>query len=232
MLQSNGTPSLDNVEPGVAGAFDYGRWDPKTAETLKVSAERIRDLGRGLTERIFTIGRDLDLAKALLGHGEFGPWLAAEFGWTERTAQRFLQVFTVLGAKSDTVSVLPPTAVYLLSAKSTSPAVREAIVTRIEAGERPSLAEIRSEVGTARRAVQEERNLQARVRRDHRAGRPISLPPKTRARLAAREILARFEGDRPKLAALLVDVDARTLLDALRRPVSRESDASADGIAS
>jgi hypothetical protein len=50
--------------------------------------------------------------KILLPHGQFGPWLATEFGWTERTAQRFMRAVEVFGSKADTVSVLEPTAIY------------------------------------------------------------------------------------------------------------------------
>lgn len=43
------------------------------------------------------IGERLCEAKELLGHGEFGPWLKDEFGWTDRTAQKLMAVYREFG---------------------------------------------------------------------------------------------------------------------------------------
>lgn len=43
------------------------------------------------------IGERLCEAKELLDHGEFGPWLKDEFGWTDRTAQKLMAVYREFG---------------------------------------------------------------------------------------------------------------------------------------
>src|SRR5215207_6198431 len=124
-------------KPAVPASFNYAELPSNAQCEVQASVQRIRELNQDLTIRIFQIGQELERVKALLGHGAFGPWLNAEFGWSERTAQRFLQAVEVFGSKADTVSVLEPTAIYELSAKSTPSSVRDAVVARLEAGERP-----------------------------------------------------------------------------------------------
>lgn len=57
----------------------------------------------------------------------FLPWIEAEFGMSRQTAERFLNVANVYGAKVLSVSNLNLTALYELAAPSTPPEVRELI---------------------------------------------------------------------------------------------------------
>jgi hypothetical protein len=54
-----------------------------------------------------------------LGHGNFLPWIEAEFGMSEWTARNFMRVAEEFGGKSGTVPDLPPTVLYQLAAPST-----------------------------------------------------------------------------------------------------------------
>jgi len=58
------------------------------------SAEVIRALGTGVVGDVIEIGRRLNEAQTLCKkHGNFRlPWLKREFGWTESSAKRFMQV--------------------------------------------------------------------------------------------------------------------------------------------
>lgn len=70
------------------------------------------------------IGERLCEAKELLRHGEFGPWLKDEFGWTDRTAQKLMAVYREFGdsqkclfgpeINAKTYSDLPVSKLYLL----------------------------------------------------------------------------------------------------------------------
>ena len=54
------------------------------------SADRIRERVKKTVEDIIDVGNDLLAVKEALPHGQFGPWLKAEFGWSERSAQNFM----------------------------------------------------------------------------------------------------------------------------------------------
>jgi len=74
--------------------YTYDDLDPRIVTAAKAAATRIRSLIAGIAEetvrREIQIGRELLAIKARLGHGHFGPWLAAEFGWSDRQARQFM----------------------------------------------------------------------------------------------------------------------------------------------
>jgi hypothetical protein len=77
------------------GGYDYGDLDPGIIADAKAAAIRIRRLTVEMAQATvpfeIRIGRELLAVKARLGHGHFGPWLAAEFGWSDRQARRFMR---------------------------------------------------------------------------------------------------------------------------------------------
>jgi hypothetical protein len=100
------------------------------------NAAAIRTLGKRLTADIIEIGRLLTESKEILGHGNFLPWIECEFGWADRTAERFMQVYRLSG-KIDKLSNLevPITGLYLLAAPSTPEEARKEMIERTESGE-------------------------------------------------------------------------------------------------
>ena len=99
--------------------FNYSNLPaPVVAEIRDVTARIKACLARTVGD-IIEIGRNLLDVKSKLSHGQFEPWLTQEFCMTNRTARRFMQAATWAEDKSDTVSVLTPTAIYLLSSPST-----------------------------------------------------------------------------------------------------------------
>ncbi len=90
---------------------------------------------RRTAEDIIEIGKDLIAVKARLDHGQFLPWLDAEFGMHQTTASRFMQVAEVYGSKVSTMLNVPATALYELAAPKTPAEVREEVERLIAAGE-------------------------------------------------------------------------------------------------
>jgi hypothetical protein len=79
------------------------------------------------------IGEGLLKAKELLGHGNFLPWLAAEFRWSERTAQSYMTLAEHFQGKTAKFADLDlGTARALIKAPTE---VRDEIFARAEAGE-------------------------------------------------------------------------------------------------
>ena len=115
-----------------ATGFEYEQLDDAAANEAKAVVERYRDRQKAY---VIDTGRDLLAIKARLEHGLFLEWVQAEMGMTPRSAQRAMIAAEVLGDKSDTVSYLPPSVLYELSAPSTPEVVRAAVLRRIEAGE-------------------------------------------------------------------------------------------------
>lgn len=162
----------------VAKGFNYEQLDDAAANQAKAVVERYRERQKAY---VIDTGRDLLAIKERLEHGLFLEWVQAEMQMTPRSAQRAMGAAEALGAKSDTVSYLPPTTLYALSAPSTAAPVRERIIERIESGETLSARQVdgllhearvqaRQEQAEAKLTV-EERNRRAKSKRDAEARR-------------------------------------------------------------
>jgi hypothetical protein len=118
--------------------FDYRALKPAQAEKLRVTAKGIRDKINKSLRGLIEAGQGLVAVKDLLPHGQFGPWLEAEFGWSDRTARRLMEVAVLFGSKTDILSdlAIPPTSLYLLAAPSTPFEARQTAIDRAQAGER------------------------------------------------------------------------------------------------
>lgn len=163
-------------EPAAAAPFDYAEVGEVDARELRETAERVRRRHADQIASMMETGRDLAAAKARLGHGKFGPWLAAEFRWSERTAQNYMRAFATLGPKSATVADLPPTIINMLAA---APApIRERVLQRREAEHVPAdrVRDVLAEEIAAEKAVKaggamtpdQRRKAQAKRQRDQR----------------------------------------------------------------
>ncbi|MCJ2136682.1 hypothetical protein MKK69_21970 [Methylobacterium sp. J-026] len=160
-----------DTPPSATAGFDYSQLNDAAANQAKAAVDRYRD--RQMAYVIET-GRDLLAIKAQLEHGLFLEWVQAEMGMTPRSAQRAMSAAEVLGDKSDTVSYLPPSVLYELSAPSTPEQVRAAVLRRIEAGEtvRPEkiLHDVRQGRDQARQhiAAEKERTRRAALSQEER----------------------------------------------------------------
>jgi hypothetical protein len=139
--------------PAIDLHYDYEQLPEAHREQIKRSALTIKPRLKRAAEDIFVIGRELSAIKENFPHGEYGRWLDIEFGLSDRMAQRFVNVYARLGFKSDKLSVLPPSTLYLLSAKSTPDTVIEDIEKQIDAGERLSVAYVEQTIAEAKSRI-------------------------------------------------------------------------------
>jgi Protein of unknown function (DUF3102) len=157
--------------------FDYGILPIEIRTEAKAAAGRIKE---HLRSAIVEVGADLIQVKGGLPHGEFGKWLKAEFGMTERSAQNYMAAAELAG-KCETVSVLQPKTLYLLAAPSTPEPVRQEIIERFDAGEVVSDRTVKEMVDDAKfQALQKQR-------RAEEAAKIAKLSPRTRKSHAERE---------------------------------------------
>ncbi len=116
-----------------AGAvrFQYDELAPEVAALARQAADDIRAWQK---KSITDIGNALIHVKAALDHGAFGRWLDAEFAMGARTAENYMAAAKFLEGKSETISYLPPAAIYALAAPSADPVVVDAVLAEIEGG--------------------------------------------------------------------------------------------------
>ena len=113
------------------------RWDdgldPETRGFVQQKTDEIHGQLRRTAQGIIQIGLNLIAVKQRLPHGQFLPWLKAEFEMSEPQAVRCMQVARRFGGetKSFTMMDFSPTILYALAAPSTS----DAVVERVLSGE-------------------------------------------------------------------------------------------------
>jgi hypothetical protein len=110
--------------------FNYDLLETKLADKVRSAADRIRERVKKTVENIIEVGNDLLAVRETLPHGQFLPWLRAEFGWSERSAQNFMSVAEQF--KSAKIADLPiqPSAAHLLAAPSVPDEAREKAVEK------------------------------------------------------------------------------------------------------
>lgn len=134
--------------------YDYSTVAETYREAVRRAALVIKPRLKRAAEDIFVIGKELNATKALLPHGEYTKWLDVEFGLSDRMAQRFVNVYERLGVKSDKLSDLPPSTLYLLAAPSTPDEAIQAVEQQLDAGERISVAYVQGVITGAKQKVQ------------------------------------------------------------------------------
>jgi len=183
--------------PLQAPAFDYDTVGTNVARDLQHTARRIR---QRVVASIIETGSDLLVARERLEHGQFIAWVEAECELSPRTAQRMMAAAEWAKGKNDTVSHLPPTVIYALSASSTPPEIYDAALAKIEAGERVDAKALNAEIAEAKRKTR-----QVRKRRRSRA----------ESKKEAAELNARWERQRREREHN-TDTVARIFVDRLR----------------
>jgi len=96
--------------------FDYSPLEAKVAKQARSTPGRIRERLKKTLVDLIEFGSDLLAVKEALPHGQFGPWLKAEFGWSERTVQNFMSMAQQFKSANYAVFPIQPSASYLLAA--------------------------------------------------------------------------------------------------------------------
>jgi DUF3102 family protein len=153
---------------------------------LAQNADAIRVLGKRVIGDIIEIGRLLTEAKQIAGHGNWLPWLEREFGWTDRTAENFINVHK-LAAKSENFSdlSLPVSGLYMLAAPGTPEEVREAVMERAQSGERLSVKDVRKQIDEAREKHAPETADRPSIRKPAAKKHPPAMRSRTEAPVKA-----------------------------------------------
>ena len=122
--------------------------DPVLAE----HAAAIRALGKRVVGDVTEIGARLTECKRIAGHGNWLPWLKREFGWTEMTAVRFMQVHEMTAKSNNLLDIdLPVSSLYLLAAPSTPDIARDTVLDLAANGEKLTHDKVKEMIAQARR---------------------------------------------------------------------------------
>ena len=147
-------------ENPVQTLFAYEALDENTCSFVQQKTEETHLLLKRTAENILAIGRCLQGVKEHLPHGQFLPWLQAEFGMSRMTANHFIHVAEKFADKCTILLHLPATILYELA----SPSTHESIIEQVEQGQiAPTLEAIKEAKAALKWAQEAERQAQVNV---------------------------------------------------------------------
>jgi ParB-like chromosome segregation protein Spo0J len=149
---------------------------------LAEHAAVIRALGKRVIGDVIEMGRRLSDAKKIACHGGWLPWLDREFGWSDDTARKLMQVSELAESRNLRDLSLPISGLYLLAAPSTPEEARQEVIERVENGERMSVKDVKELIDEARnkQAMETTELLNAReaeIRSEYVPGNWSRKPP-------------------------------------------------------
>lgn len=113
-------------------------------------AEAIRRIGKRILSDVLEIGERLTKARRLVGPGHWLAWLKTEFGWSDETARRFMDVYETSQFHNLWDLQVPVSALYDIARAPKE--VREEVVAQCSDGERRSLADVRRVIAASKAA--------------------------------------------------------------------------------
>lgn len=133
---------LDDLMPlgnGAAAIRQTLLWDydqlGADADAVRQHAVEIKLSERRANDAVIDAGRHLIAVRDRLQHGQWQDWLSVEFKMSDRTARRMMAVAEQFDGKTDTVSVLGPSVLYLLAGDSVPEPAREAVIDLAKTGQ-------------------------------------------------------------------------------------------------
>ncbi|MCM0751571.1 hypothetical protein DEA98_10215 [Brucella pseudogrignonensis] len=123
--------------------FSYAALSREDEVAAKEDAAIIKAHMKSAAESIIAVGLALKRQKERLPHGMFLPWIEAEFGMSNVTASRMMNVAEIYGGKSFSLKDFTKEALYELAAPSTPQSVREQVEELIVDGQKVTAADIR-----------------------------------------------------------------------------------------
>jgi hypothetical protein len=212
------------------GRFDYSKLDPQVAGAARAAAAEIHRLWKNTTDNIIRTGDALRSIKDQLDHGEFGAWIAAEFVFCIRTAQRFMQAAEWAEDKSEIVSYLEPVSIYLLAAPSTPPEAEKEVLEKLTGGEPLAHSKITAIVNEAKyrakRAEEEAKRAEEEAKRTPRQRRASARREKEAADQNAKSLakeIGKIAGGMVALRFFALELKATTCHGSssfIRKPVT------------
>jgi hypothetical protein len=132
--------------------FDYAVVPAENVAEINKLVSRIKAAHKRHLEAVYEIGADLLRAKELLGHGNFLPWLQAEFRWSDRTANNYMSIARFFQGKSANFADLDVGTAAALASRSTPAEIRKELLGRADAGEIITRDEVKERLAAAREA--------------------------------------------------------------------------------
>jgi hypothetical protein len=153
----------------ITALFDYDSLEVVQRTIIQQRTGEIRERLRRSAQDVWEIGQKLADVRSRLKYGQFLAWIKAEFGWSQRTAYNFINVYETFGDRFANLAKvnIATSLLYQLASPSVPEELRAQILRAAEQGETMTAQELRI-------------TIQKKKRLKSAAVRPIGSQPKDR----------------------------------------------------
>ncbi|MGB3297273.1 MAG: DUF3102 domain-containing protein [Phormidesmis sp.] len=138
---------LSNPAP-VTALFDYDSLEIKQRSIVQQRTDEIRERLRRSAQDVWEIGQKLSDVRSRLQYGQFLSWIKAEFGWSQRTAYNFINVYETFGDRFANLAKvnIATSLLYQLASPSVPEELRDQILRAAEQGETMTAKELQATI--------------------------------------------------------------------------------------
>ncbi|MEM9092406.1 MAG: DUF3102 domain-containing protein [Cyanobacteria bacterium P01_F01_bin.53] len=132
----------------ITALFDYDSLDAGQRSIIQQRTGEIRERLRRSAQDVWEIGQKLSDVRSRLKYGQFLTWIKAEFGWSQRTAYNFINVYETFGDRFANLAKvnIATSLLYQLASPSVSEELREQILRAAEQGDTMTAKELRATI--------------------------------------------------------------------------------------
>ncbi|MEM9002171.1 MAG: DUF3102 domain-containing protein [Cyanobacteria bacterium P01_F01_bin.86] len=134
--------------------FDYDSLDQAHRLIVQQHTGEIRKRLRRSAQDVWEIGQRLADVRSRLKYGQFLAWLKAEFGWSQRTAYNFINVYETFGDRFANLAKvdIATSVLYQLAAPSVPEELRTQVLKSAAAGEKVTNKALKSAIKQSRQS--------------------------------------------------------------------------------
>ncbi|MBE9064280.1 DUF3102 domain-containing protein [cf. Phormidesmis sp. LEGE 11477] len=134
--------------------FDYDSLEASQRSIVQQRTGEIRERLRRSAQDVWEIGQKLSDVRTRLKYGQFLTWIKAEFGWSQRTAYNFINVYETFGDRFANLAKvnIATSLLYQLASPSVPDELRDQIIRAAEQGDTMTAKELRETIQKRRLA--------------------------------------------------------------------------------
>ncbi|MEM6452393.1 MAG: DUF3102 domain-containing protein [Cyanobacteria bacterium P01_D01_bin.105] len=132
----------------ITALFDYDSLDAGQRSIIQQRTGEIRERLRRSAQDVWEIGQKLSDVRSRLKYGQFLTWIKAEFGWSQRTAYNFINVYETFGDRFANLAKvnIATSLLYQLASPSVPEELREQILRAAEQGDTMTAKELQATI--------------------------------------------------------------------------------------
>lgn len=132
----------------ITALFDYDSLEAGQRSIIQQRTGEIRERLRRSAQDVWEIGQKLSDVRSRLKYGQFLTWIKAEFGWSQRTAYNFINVYETFGDRFANLAKvnIATSLLYQLASPSVPEELREQILRAAEQGDTMTAKELQATI--------------------------------------------------------------------------------------